>query len=98
VLAYIVGVGLIVLVFVGVPLQLAAHRPQVPEIVGPIHGTLYIVYLIVAADLARRSDLKVRQLIVIAAAGLIPFLTFIVEHRTTANVRSRLPEQPRESA
>jgi integral membrane protein len=98
VLAYIVGVGLIVLVFAGVPLQFAAHRPQVAEIVGPIHGTLYIVYLVVAADLARRSDLKVRQLILIALAGLVPFLTFVVERRITARVRSRLPESPRESA
>ncbi len=47
VLAYVVGVGLIVLVFVGVPLQFGAGLPQVAEIVGPIHGTLYIVYLVV---------------------------------------------------
>ena len=93
-----VGVALIVLVFAGIPLQFAAHRPQVEEIVGPIHGTLYIVYLIVAADLARRSDLKMRQVIVIALAGLVPFLTFIVERRITASVRSRLLESPRESA
>ena len=53
-LAYVVGVGLIVLVFVGVPLQFGAGLPQVAEIVGPIHGTMYIVYLVVAADLARR--------------------------------------------
>jgi integral membrane protein len=89
VLAYVVGVGLIVLVFVGVPLQFAAGKPQVAEIVGPVHGTLYIVYLVVAADLARRTGLRMRQLIGIVLAGLVPFLTFVVERRITASVRAR---------
>ncbi len=45
IMAYVVGVGLIVLVFIGVPLQYGAGVPQVAQIVGPIHGAMYIVYL-----------------------------------------------------
>ena len=48
VMAYIVGVGLIILVFVGIPLQYTAGLPQVAHIVGPIHGFLYIAYLVAA--------------------------------------------------
>ena len=44
-MAYVVGVGLLVLVLVGVPLQYAAGKPAVVQVVGPIHGFLYIVYL-----------------------------------------------------
>ncbi len=55
VMAYVVGIGLIVLVFVGVPLQYGAGVPQVAQIVGPIHGAMYIVYLAIAVDLARRG-------------------------------------------
>src|ERR1022692_3688956 len=45
-MAYVVGVGLLVLVGVGVPLQYLANEPAVVSVAGPIHGFLYIVYLL----------------------------------------------------
>jgi integral membrane protein len=81
VMAYIVGTGLLVLVFVGVPLQYGADVPQVAEIVGPIHGFLYIVYLLAAVDLARRARFTLLQMAAMIAAGFLPFLAFIIEHR-----------------
>jgi integral membrane protein len=79
-MAYTVGVGLIILVFVGVPLQYAAHSPGVVKVVGPIHGALYIVYLLAALDLARRARFGLLQLVAMVAAGFVPFVAFIVEH------------------
>jgi len=89
-MAYVVGIGLIVLVGVGVPLQYSAGVPQVAEIVGPIHGAMYIVYLGTAVDLARRGRLATGQLAAIALAGFVPFLAFLVEHRITARVLSSM--------
>jgi integral membrane protein len=86
VMAYIVGVGLLVLVLVGVPLQYGAGLPQVAEIVGPIHGVMYIVYLAAAVDLTRRANLRTRQLASIVLAGFLPFFAFFVERRITASV------------
>jgi len=82
VMAFVVGVGLLVLVLVGIPLQYAAGKPAVVQVVGPIHGFLYIVYLATVADLARRFRLSLAQLIALVAAGFVPFLAFIVERRT----------------
>jgi integral membrane protein len=92
VMAYVVGIGLILLVLVGVPLQYAAGVPQVAEIIGPIHGVMYIVYLAAAVDLGRRGQLATRQLAMIALAGFVPFLAFFVEHRITARVQNNLAE------
>jgi integral membrane protein len=86
VMAYIVGVGLLVLVLVGVPLQYGAGLPQVAEIVGPIHGTMYSIYLAAAVDLTRRANLRTRQLASIVLAGFLPFFAFFVERRITASV------------
>ena len=91
VLAYAVGVGLVVLVLIGVPVQLAGS-PGVVHVVGPIHGFLYIAYLVAAADLARRGRWPARQLIPVILAGLIPFLAFVVERRVTRRTRERLAE------
>jgi integral membrane protein len=87
VMAYVVGVMLLVLVLIGVPLQYAAGRPGVVAVVGPIHGFLYIVYLVAAFDLARRARFSLLQMVGMAAAGFLPFLAFFVEHRVTISVR-----------
>lgn len=84
VMAYIVGVGLIVLVFIGMPLQYGAGTKAVVAIVGPIHGALYIVYLLAALDLVRRTRLSVWAMVAMVAAGLVPFVAFVVERRITA--------------
>ncbi|MGH2601994.1 MAG: DUF3817 domain-containing protein, partial [Dehalococcoidia bacterium] len=54
VIAYVVGVFLIVLVCVGMPLKYLADQPVVVSVVGPLHGFCYMVYLAFSADLARR--------------------------------------------
>ena len=85
VMAYAVGVMLILLVFVGIPLQIAGH-PTLVRVIGPIHGFLYIVYLVAAADLTRRVGWPARELIWIVLAGVIPFAAFVVERRVSAAV------------
>ena len=86
VMAYVVGVGLLVLVLIGVPLQYAADQPGVVAVVGPIHGFLYIVYLAAAYDLARRNHWRLGRLAALVLAGFLPFLAFIVERRVTGGM------------
>jgi integral membrane protein len=73
-----------------VPLQYGAGIPEVAEIVGPIHGAMYIVYLGISMDLARRGQLMTRQLAMIVLAGFVPFVAFIVERKVTALVEGNL--------
>lgn len=93
VMAYLVGIGLLVLVLVGVPLQYAAGRPGVVAVVGPIHGILYIVYLAVAYDLARRSKWSLGRMAAVVLAGFLPFLAFVVERRITPRVQAEWHDQ-----
>jgi len=88
-MADIVGVALLVLVLVGMPLKYFAGQPAVVSVLGPIHGLLYIVYLLTAIDLSRRVQLRLLELVAMAAAGLLPFLAFIVERRMTQRVTQR---------
>ncbi|MDQ6617362.1 MAG: DUF3817 domain-containing protein [Actinomycetota bacterium] len=90
VMAYVVGVGLLVLVFVGMPLQYGAGEPAVVAVLGPIHGFLYIVYLLAAIDLGRRARFTLLQTVAVFAAGLLPFFAFVVERRTTRRLEQRL--------
>jgi len=90
-MADVVGVALVVLVFVGMPLQYGAGRPVVVRVLGPIHGFLYIVYLLAAVDVSRRAHLRWPQMVAMAAAGLLPFVAFIVEGQITRRVTQQLP-------
>ena len=88
VMAYIVGVGLVILVFVGVPLKYWAHSPGVAKVVGTAHGFLYIVYLVTCLELALRYRLGIPRMAGLICAGFVPFLAFIVERNTTAHLRA----------
>jgi integral membrane protein len=94
-MAYVVGVGLLVLVLVGVPLQYVAGEPAVVQVVGPVHGILYIVYLMTAADLARRFRLSLSQVIALVSAGFVPFLAFVVERWMTRRIAGQSVEAGR---
>jgi integral membrane protein len=84
-MAWTVGVGLVILVCIGVPLQFAAHNLTVVDIVGPLHGFLYIVYLMVAFDLAVRRRWPIWKALLVLGAGTVPFLSFVVERWVTRN-------------
>lgn len=86
VMAYVVGVGLLVLVLVGVPLQYLAGKAGVVQVVGPVHGFLYIAYLVTVADIARRFRLGLAQVVALVAAGFVPFLAFVVERWMTRRI------------
>lgn len=88
-MAYIVGTMLIVLVCVAVPLQYAANEPTMAQVVSPIHGILYMIYLAAVWDLARRGGYTRRQLAAMIGSGFIPTLAFIVERRITRDAARR---------
>ncbi len=82
VMAYVTGVVLMVLCFVGIPLQVAGH-PAVANDVGVVHGILYIIYLAFAWLLARRLRLATGPTVIMLLAGTVPVMTFIVERWVT---------------
>jgi integral membrane protein len=90
-MAYVVGVALVLLVVVGVPLKYLADQPQVVATVGPLHGFLYIVYLVAAFDVGRRSNWPLTRLGLVMLAGTIPFLSFYAERQVTRWVREGQP-------
>jgi len=78
----VTGVVLVVLCFVGIPLQVAGH-PAVANNVGVVHGILYIIYLVFAWILSRKLELATKPTVIMLLAGTIPIMTFIVERWVT---------------
>jgi integral membrane protein len=83
IMAWTVGVGLLALVLVGMPLKYLGHDDTVVAIIGPIHGFLFMIYLVLTFDLARRAHWPFLRMILVMAAGTIPFLSFWTERKVT---------------
>lgn len=90
IIAWIVGVMLVILVCVGVPLKWLGGNDIVVTIAGAPHGWLYMALLISAYNLGRRVHWSWGRMILIGLAGTVPFLTFVAEHSATKDVRRRI--------
>jgi integral membrane protein len=98
IIAYVVGVFLLILVLVAVPLKHLAHQPTLSAIVGPLHGLLYMVYLVIAFDLAVRARWNWGFTALILLAGTVPFLSFAAERAVTRRVRATVAAASAEPA
>jgi integral membrane protein len=93
-MTFIVGSALIILVFLGVPLQVWGHFDLVAKVEGTIHGYLYLVYLFTAADVARRAHWRLGRLLAVVLSGFVPFLAFVVEHRVYRQMQQEWTVDP----
>ncbi|MBO0829337.1 MAG: DUF3817 domain-containing protein [Streptosporangiales bacterium] len=89
VMAYVTGTLLILLVFVAMPVKYLGHDDTPVAIIGQVHGYLYMVYLVAAADLARRVRFSLTRMVAMFLAGVVPTLAFFCERRVTGWVRER---------
>jgi integral membrane protein len=93
VMAYITGVLLLILVFVAMPLKYLADQPTMVAVVGPLHGFMYMVYLVAAFDLAVRAKWPFLRTALVLLAGTIPAMSFVAERKVTNWVRHTQPAE-----
>jgi integral membrane protein len=85
--AWVTGIGLVILVFVAMPLKYFFGQPLLVAIVGMAHGFLYMAYIVITLLLAERCRWRPADALVILVAGTIPLASFFAERRVTARVR-----------
>ena len=88
-MSYVVGTMLIIL-FIG----LIPAINSINKVVGPIHGLLYIVYLMTAVMVLIRYRVGFWTFVAMVVAGFCPFLAFIVEHRVTRRLTAPAVPDP----
>ncbi len=90
--AYATGVLLVLLVFVAVPLDRFGGDHRGVAIIGPIHGFLYMGYIVATLLLADRLRWRPLRAALILLAGTVPIASFVAERNVTRQVRG-LPGQ-----
>lgn len=86
VMAYITGVGLLILCG-AVVVRYGFDKPEATAVIGFLHGIFYMAYLVTAFDLAFRCRWKLTTALLILVAGTIPVCSFVAERKVTGWVR-----------
>lgn len=88
ILSYLTAIGLIVLVFVAMPLRYLAHDKTLVSIVGPAHGLVYLIYLLCVFDLGNKVGWTLKKSVLVMLAGVVPLLSVFVERAIHKQVRA----------
>ena len=88
--AWVTGTGLVLLcaAMVNEYVLGGSHKPV--AIIGMCHGFLYMIYVVCTLVLAERCRWKPLRALIIAAAGTIPFASFVAERKVTKLVHERI--------
>lgn len=82
ILGFLEGVSLIVLVFVAVPMKYYFNNPSLSEGLGPIHGAIFILFLIYTFSVGVEQNWKFTTTTwKIILACFIPFGTFYIDNK-----------------
>jgi integral membrane protein len=76
------------------PLKYFADQPTMVAIVGPLHGFLYMVYLVTAFDLAVRAKWPFLRTLLVLLAGTVPVMSFVAERKATRWVHAATEPAP----
>ncbi|WP_309114537.1 DUF3817 domain-containing protein [Saccharothrix sp.] len=85
-MAYVVGVGLLLLV-AAMLVKYVGDSDGMMKVVGPVHGFLYAIYLVITVDLALKARWSLKGTALVLLAGTIPFVSFYAERKVVESVR-----------
>ncbi len=85
--AWVTGIGLLVLVFIAMPLKYVFGDERLVALVGMLHGFLYMAYIVCTLILAERCRWRPLDAVVILLAGTVPIASFVAERQVTRRVR-----------
>ena len=88
VMAFVVGVGLLVLVLEMV-LRYGFDNHALDWWPQP-HGFIYMVYLVATANLGFKVGWSLGRMVLVMLAGVVPFLSFWAERKVAAETEARL--------
>lgn len=81
VVALLEGISFLVLLGVAMPLKYIAGKPGMVDVVGWIHGMLFISYMVTGLQLKTEHEWPFKKTFVAVIAAIIPFGPFILDKR-----------------
>lgn len=89
-LGFLEGISLLFLVFIAVPLKYAMKNPALTELIGPVHGALFLLFIFSALSVGVEQQWKFWTVTwKVLLACVIPFGTFYIDRRILSKMDDR---------
>ena len=75
------GISLLALMFIAMPLKYIWDKPGAVQIVGWIHGGLFVLFMILALRVYEQKAWPFKKLVLAFVAAFLPFGTFVVDKK-----------------
>ncbi len=86
ILGYIEGTSLLVLVFIGMPLKYYFESPSLDESLGPLHGGIFVLFVLIVLIVAMQLKWKFWITSKVILSSFIPFGTFYIDKTILSKV------------
>ena len=87
ILAFLEGISLLILVFITVPMKYFFHNPLGSKMIGPIHGALFLLFLINTLSVGVEQNWKFKTTTwKVILACFIPFGTFYIDKKILSKI------------
>jgi integral membrane protein len=84
------GLSLLILVGIAVPVKYVGHDPTLVRTIGPVHGLLFLLYVLNTLRVGVEYGWRFRQTTwKVLLACIVPFGTFYIDHRILAPLQRR---------
>lgn len=88
IVAILEGISLLILVFVAVPLKYIFQHPELSKIMGPLHGILFLLFVINTLSVGIEQNWKFKATTwKVLLACFIPFGTFYIDRKILSKIR-----------
>jgi integral membrane protein len=81
IIAFLEGISLLLLIFIAVPLKYFADNPAMVKAMGPIHGTLFLLFIYNTISVGIEQRWKRDTITKVLLACIIPFGTFYIDKK-----------------
>ncbi|WP_343328378.1 DUF3817 domain-containing protein [Polaribacter staleyi] len=87
IIGFLEGISLLVLVFIAVPMKYYFYNPNLTKLLGPIHGAIFLFFLINTLSVGVEQNWKFRKTTwKVILACFIPFGTFYIDKKILSNL------------
>lgn len=89
ILGFLEGLSLLALVFVAMPMKYLYNDPSLVKTLGPIHGALFVLFMLAALAVGVREHWKLKTGFIIFLSSFIPFGNFYIDHKIFKPVQEK---------
>jgi integral membrane protein len=87
-IAFLEGISLIILVFVGVPMKYFFGNHSVVTVLGPIHGALFLLFVFNALHVGVEQKWRFMETTwKVLLASVVPFGTFYIDNKILRQIK-----------